>query len=150
MNLILWRHAEAEEGAKDLERKLTSHGHKQAKLSAKWLNKHAPSDMRVLVSPARRAIQTADALDRKYEIVPSIAPGASVEAILEAADWPKAGGTVLLVGHQPTLGAVLRQLLAGEAGAWTVHKSGIWWLGRRERNEETQVVVRAVVNPNYL
>ncbi len=150
MNLILWRHAEAEDGCDDMARKLTSRGHKQAQLTARWLNKHAPADLRVLVSPAKRARQTADALERKYDIVPGLAPGASPESILESVGWPQTGASVLVVGHQPTLGAVVGLLLAGVSGPWTVRKSGLWWLARRERDDDSQVVVRAVINPEYL
>ena len=37
MELILWRHADAEDGIRDSERKLTSKGVKQAARMAKWL-----------------------------------------------------------------------------------------------------------------
>ncbi|HSO07654.1 MAG TPA: histidine phosphatase family protein, partial [Pelomicrobium sp.] len=62
MDLILWRHAEAEDGVPDLARKLTPKGVKQAKRIAKWLRPRLPADTRVIVSPARRALQTAEAL----------------------------------------------------------------------------------------
>jgi phosphohistidine phosphatase len=37
MELILWRHAEAEDGIPDMARELTSKGKKQAKHMAAWL-----------------------------------------------------------------------------------------------------------------
>jgi len=37
MDLILWRNAEAEEGARDLERRLTAKGRRQADRIALWL-----------------------------------------------------------------------------------------------------------------
>ena len=37
MDLILWRHAEAEEGDNDLARELTPKGEKQAARVAEWL-----------------------------------------------------------------------------------------------------------------
>ena len=42
MDLILWRHAEAEEGGPDLERRLTPKGRKQAKRVAAWLLQRLP------------------------------------------------------------------------------------------------------------
>src|SRR5690606_21509121 len=123
MNLILWRHAEAEDGCNDMERKLTSRGHKQAETSAKWLRKHAPGDLRILVSPAKRTRQTADALGMKYDLVPEIAPGASAETLLQAVKWPDGEKSVLVIGHQPTLGAAIRLALTGTSGPWTVRKS---------------------------
>lgn len=150
MHLILWRHAEAEPGTSDLKRELTAHGRKQAERSAKWLRGHLPDDARILVSPATRTLQTADALKRAYEVLPQLAPGASEEDVLEAAGWPAGDGMVVIVGHQPTLGRVASAVLAQEPQDWSVRKSGIWWLSSRERDDETQVVVRAVVNADHL
>ena len=45
MDLILWRHAEAEdwtEGCDDLQRSLTGRGEKQAKRMAAWLDRQLP------------------------------------------------------------------------------------------------------------
>ena len=63
MNLILWRHAEAEDNAaSDLARQLTSRGQKQAQAAAKWLASRIDDKALFLVSPAARTIQTAEAL----------------------------------------------------------------------------------------
>ena len=77
MDLVLWRHAEAqdwEEGCNDAARKLTSRGEKQAARMAAWLDRQLPEGTRILVSPARRAEQTAQALGRKYKLRPELAP----------------------------------------------------------------------------
>ena len=150
MNLILWRHAEAEDGTNDMQRQLTARGRKQAEAAAKWLRKHMPDHARLLVSPAVRTRQTAEALQDEYTVVPDIAPGASAEAVLEAAGWAEGDGTVLVVGHQPTLGRAAALALAGSSMPWTVRKGGLWWLARRERDEDEQVIVRAVINPEFL
>lgn len=150
MNLILWRHAEAEDGMNDMQRALTARGRKQAEQMAAWLRKHAPPDLQVCVSPAIRALQTADALGCDYRIVEEIEPGAAPEDLLEVAGWPANEGSVLLVGHQPTLGRTVSLALTGVAQPWTVRKAGLWWLARRERDSVEQTVVRAVVNPEFL
>ena len=106
MDLILWRHAEAEPGEPDLGRRLTAKGIRQAERMAKWLDRHLPATTRVLSSPADRTQQTALALKRKFRVVPDLAPGASPAAVLAAAGWPDAREPVLIVGHQPTLGEV--------------------------------------------
>ena len=106
MDLILWRHCEAEPGEPDLGRRLTSKGLKQAERMAAWLDAHLPDTCRILVSPADRAQQTALALQRKFKTVAELGPGASVSAVLAAANWPESREPVLIVGHQPTLGAV--------------------------------------------
>ena len=90
MDLILWRHAEAEPGEPDLGRRLTAKGIQQAERMAKWLDRHLPATARILTSPADRAEQTARALKRKYRVVPEIAPGATAAAVLAAAGWPDA------------------------------------------------------------
>lgn len=150
MELILWRHADAEDGSPDLDRELTDKGRKQAARVADWLNPRLSPDIRILVSPAVRAVQTAQALGRHYEIVPELAPGASAEEVLAAAGWPDATSPVMIVGHQPTLGQVAMLLLSGQAGDLTVKKGGVWWFQGRERMGELQVVLRAVAAPDWL
>ena len=150
MDLILWRHAEAEEGGPDLERKLTPKGRKQAKRVAAWLLQRLPSKVTVLSSPARRARQTADALEVRAKLVDQIAPGAAVSDVLAAVDWPQRKGSVLVVGHQPTLGCVASYLVSGSPVEWSIKKGGLWWLTYRVRGGESQVVVRAVVAPDIV
>ena len=150
MELILWRHAEAEDGAPDLERELTDKGRKQAARMADWLNPRLPQDIRILVSPAVRAVQTVQALGRDCTALAALGPGADPEAVLHAVGWPDAAYPVLVVGHQPTLGQVAMRLLAGHPGDLAVKKGGIWWFQSRERAGEVQVVLRAVASPDWL
>jgi phosphohistidine phosphatase len=150
MDLILWRHAEAEDGPPDLERRLTPRGHKHAERVAQWLLQRLPAKFLVLASPAQRAQQTAQALGVAFRTVPSLAPGATVQAVLKAAEWPERKSAVVVVGHQPDLGRVVLHLVAGAAGDGTIKKGGLWWLTNRVRNDETQVVVRAVMAPDLL
>lgn len=150
MDLILWRHTEAEDALPDATRELTGRGRKQATRMADWLNPRLPPDIRILTSPATRARQTAQALGREYQEEPALAPGANAADVLAAAGWPDAAYPVLVVGHQPTLGQVAMQLLAGQAGDLTVKKGGIWWFQSRERTGQVQVVLRAVAAPDWL
>ena len=150
MDLILWRHTEAEDAVPDLARELTGRGRKQASRMADWLNPRLPPDIRILVSPATRALQTAQALGREYEQVRALAPGASADDVLAAAGWPDAAYPVLIVGHQPTLGQVAMQLLAGQAGDLAVKKGSIWWFQGRGRAGQMEVVLRAVATPDWL
>ena len=150
MDLILWRHAEAEPGEPDLGRRLTSKGLKQAERMAQWLDSHLPDTCRVLVSPADRAQQTAVALQRKFKTVPELAPGASVAAVLAAANWPDSREPVLIVGHQPTLGAVASFLLSGEEAYWSVRKGAVGWLSNRAKEGVAAVVLKVVVAPDFI
>jgi phosphohistidine phosphatase len=153
MDLILWRHAEAfelqehSEIGNDLERALTPRGERQAHRVAAWLGRQLPHGARVLASPARRAQQTAAALERKFKTVEALAPGQGVDALLAAARWPQAREAVLVVGHQPVLGMTAARLLCGEDQPWSVRKAGVWWLRAREREGALQVVLHAVMSP---
>lgn len=134
MDLILWRHADAGDpvsGHNDLLRGLSPKGRRQAQGMARWLNKHWPAGTRVLVSPAVRTRETAQALGRSFETVPALGPEADVADLLKVADWPDAAQPVLLVGHQPTLGRLAARLLAGREQPWTIRKGCIWWLRSR-------------------
>ncbi len=150
VDLILWRHAEAADGAPDNARELTAKGVKQAEKAAAFLHQHLPDRSRILVSPTARTQQTAAALTNRFTLAPAIAPGASAQAVLQAAHWPDAGGTVLVVGHQPTLGEVAAQLLGCNGCSLNIKKGALWWFSRREREGSAQITLRLVISPDFL
>lgn len=150
MHLILWRHAEAEDGAPDGERKLTAKGRKQAEKVGGWLAQRLPDDARIIASPAARAQQTAAALKRPFETVAAVGLITSAEAILAAAGWPDHGGTVVIVGHQPVLGEAAAQLLCGKASGWAIRKGALWWFSRREHPAGSATTLRAVIGPDLV
>lgn len=150
MDLILWRHAEAEPGEPDLGRRLTAKGLKQAERVAAWLDGHLPDTTRILASPAERAQQTARALKRKFRVVPELAPGAAPSDVLAAAGWPDARAAVLVIGHQPTLGELAALLLCGEAQPWSMRKGAAWWLTNRVRDGAPSVVLKVVIGPDFV
>lgn len=135
MDLILWRHADAALGSEtlaDLDRPLTAKGHKQAKRMGEWLNLVLPENARVLVSPARRTQETAEALGRRFKTVQGLAPDGTVEQLLAESRWPTARGVTLVVGHQPTLGLTAAYLMGAihvnADNPWRVKKGAIWWI----------------------
>ncbi len=153
MDLILWRHAEAEEGNEtlpDQKRRLTPRGEKQARQMAQWLDKRLPKKLRIRVSPAERTQQTAHPLQRVYELEKKVGVGGTAEDLLTAVGWPDQTGTVLVIGHQPMLGQVAARLIGGTEGDWPVKKGGVWWISHRVRGTEAQTVVRAVMNPDMV
>ena len=147
MDLILWRHADAEEGFPDEARELTEKGEKQAARIAAWLRPRLPREVRILASPAKRAQQTAAALGKAFETTAKIGPGAPASSLLAIADWPGAKGAVVIVGHQPTLGRAAALLLSGAEMDWSVKKGGIWWFSNRAHQDEPQTVLCAVMTP---
>lgn len=134
----------------DSGRALTDKGRKQAKAVARWLKARLPSDCRILVSPATRARQTAEALHLDFETASDLDVGASPGQALAATGWPRRGGTVLVVGHQPTLGQVAARLLAGAEAEWAVKKAAVWWFESRERGGREEAVLRAVIGPDLI
>ncbi|MDP3608713.1 MAG: phosphohistidine phosphatase SixA [Methylophilus sp.] len=137
--LILWRHADAEFALAqqgDMTRALTSKGNKQSRLMATWLNKYLPKDTLVLVSPALRALQTAEPLNTKIEIVDALQPETSLQSILSLLSECSAE-SVMLIGHQPWIGELIALLLSGQDKAISVKKGAVWWL--RLSQDETGI-----------
>lgn len=154
MDLVLWRHAEAEPGEPDLGRKLTPKGEKQARRMAEWLHAHLPDSARIVASPAARAQQTAQALaelaHRRFKTLEALAPGASADDVLAAIGWPDGKTPVVVVGHQPTLGWVAAKVMTGTELPWSIKKAAVWWLQSRSRDGEERAVLRAVINPDLI
>tara|TARA_R110001599_G_scaffold171353_1_gene362321 strand:- start:341896 stop:342354 length:459 start_codon:yes stop_codon:yes gene_type:complete len=150
MELILWRHAEAEMGEPDEGRALTTKGQKQAKKMAEWLDHNLPHGCKILVSPATRSVQTAEALGRKFKIVDELSPEASAAQILSATHWPNSRESVLVVGHQPALGQLAALLIDGQVQNWTIRKGNVWWIVQRKRDDIDGNYLRAVMTPELL
>jgi len=122
----LWviRHGDAEpvtpSQPRDAERPLTEKGHTQAAALAEWL---PPLD-RLLVSPLRRAVETATPLavhaPDGLEVREALAYGSArdVIALLEAEIREVRGPLrMAIVGHEPTLSELVGRLIAGTVGA---------------------------------
>lgn len=149
MDLILWRHAQAEDGWPDAARALTGRGAKDAAAVASWLRARLPdAGVTVLCSPTVRTRRTAEALALPVDVSERIGPAASVDDVIEACGWSSGrDGTVVVVGHQPWIGQVAAALVTGRAEPWPVRKGAFWWLSRRARGE---VLVRAALSPDLL
>ena len=158
MDLILWRHAEAEalrDGEDDLSRMLTAKGERQATRMAHWLERHLPEGARILVSPAQRAEQTALALGRKYKLRDELSPNASAQDVLYLLKWdlekgPQGKGCVLLVGHQPWLGQVIALLLKMQDSECHVRKGAVWWLRTRHKDHAASTTLLTVACPELI
>lgn len=154
MDLILWRHAGAEDGRPDEARPLTARGRKQARGVAKWLAKRLPPRYTLLVSPAVRARETAAPLSERGRVEERVEErvglGARAPGLLEAAGWPEGEGTVVVVGHQPTLGEAAGILLAREAVPLRIRKGALWWFRIQRRGDRWEATLLAVVDPDLL
>lgn len=150
MDMILWRHAEAENTTPDEGRVLTTKGRRQARAVAKWLREHVKGKVRVVASTALRAQQTAQALMNDFDISSDIAVGASPQDVLNLVGWPNGEGAIIVVGHQPTLGQVASLLLTGKEADGQIKKGAIWWFRTRGEGMEIETLLHAVISPELL
>ncbi len=108
--LLLIRHARAAGGPVDLERPLTTEGVQHAAALGAWLEHAGLVPDRVLVSPARRAVQTWEqagaALSSAVQSIGEARIGANtVDALLAAIrETPEDVLSVAVVGHNPSIG----------------------------------------------
>lgn len=156
-NLILWRHADAQEisdGELDADRALTKRGQKDAANMAKWLFQHLPKNAEIVSSPAKRCIQTAKALQKLNKQTLRIADFLSLETNITALAQEVLNEhndkTLLLVGHQPNLGQLIAYLQGMNDATCIVKKGAVWWLRQRVVDGAQQTYLFTVQHPNYL
>ena len=158
MDLILWRHAEAQplqEGESDMLRALTPKGERQAARMSDWLERHLPEGTRILVSPAKRTEQTALALNRKYKLREELSPDATPKDVRRLLKWndktgPQGKGPVLLVGHQPWMGQLIAELIQLQEPECAIRKGAVWWLRTRLRDDKLTTVLMTVACPELI
>jgi phosphohistidine phosphatase len=135
MELLVVRHAIAfERSARrwrdDAERPLSPQGEARARKAALGLKRITARPTRVLVSPLRRAQQTAAILTQfagwpEAAECAQLLPGAAPEALLALLGRGR-GGRIAVVGHQPGLGRLLAACLpGGEAAAFELRKMAV-------------------------
>ena len=124
MEIWLLRHAAAEDRAasgRDADRTLTEDGHRRAREVAQGLAALEPGIELILTSPYWRARQTAEPVAQALKLsgrlreTRALEPERDPSEILEEVR-AEALDSVLLVGHQPHLGALLGRLVAGAPG----------------------------------
>jgi len=121
--LLLVRHAEAAGGPVDAERSLTGKGTRRAAAIGSWLAQAGLAPDRVVVSPARRAAQTWE--QARASLEPDVEPVVdarvydnTVEALLAViAETPDDVQTLAVVGHNPSVGELARDLDDGRGSA---------------------------------
>lgn len=119
MRLYFFRHGEAEDAAADdFSRKLTERGAERVKTAAKVLAKLGVKPTHVYSSPRVRAKQTADivakALSVAVEEREEVNFGFNLKQLASLLAEAGADDEIVLVGHEPTLSSVVRELTGGE------------------------------------
>lgn len=122
MDVFLIRHAEAIEETLELRdpmRHLTATGRKQAASLGDRLRWHDCTPTHIWTSPLVRAVQTAElvaaglASPVAVEVLPALAPGEPVRAVVAAVTALASDASVLLVGHEPGISAIGALVLGG-------------------------------------
>jgi phosphohistidine phosphatase len=153
LELILWRHAEAEphkpDALADQLRVLTPKGSRHASRVGAWLDRQLPAQCRILSSPATRCVQTAEGLGRKFATVDALNTDSTPEKILEAAGWPDARTPVVVVGHNPLLGQVASLILSGTAQDWKIRKASVFWIATKDEDDPAPFV-RLAAGPDLI
>ena len=117
--LILMRHAKSSWKDRTLDehdRPLKKRGRKAAPSMARWLATQGPMPDRVLCSSARRARETLELMREatpelpEPEILPALYEAGSAALLGELRRQPETSRCVLVLGHQPGLGELLRLL----------------------------------------
>ncbi len=157
-NLILWRHAEAEDqslSGQDADRVLTKRGQKDAQKMAKWLAQYLPDNAEIWCSPARRCLETVSTLHNltgiKVKEVEFLGVNSSVERIAKEVVNEEINRTIVIVGHQPNLGLLISKLSGMNQDACVVKKCAVWWLRQRlvDEGKTLQTYLFAVHHPDY-
>jgi len=151
--VVLWRHADAGDPLPgreaDYARPLSAKGRAQAASVGRWLASRLAPPLRVLSSPAPRARQTAAALTPDPVIEPRLEPASSLEAYGEVlgAALAQSRDTIVLVGHQPFIGALASRLLGAGDLSLAVAKAGCWCF-RAQRGGAWRL--DAVMHPDFV
>lgn len=114
-------------GQSDIDRKLTTKGHKQAKQMAVWLKKYLPKQTFVMSSPALRARETVTYWGGDWHEDSRLSPERAVDPILQLMTQSPYE-SLMLVGHQPWIGELAAYHLGMEDAQLSIKKGAVWWL----------------------
>ena len=118
--LLLIRHAQAGNAPLDIDRPLTEHGERQAAAIGEWLRDAGIAPDHVVVSPARRARHTwerAGSPGPTPTVDPRVSDNTVDDLLAVVREVPDDAGTLVVVGHNPSIGQLAADLDDGEAAA---------------------------------
>lgn len=161
MELLIFRHGPAgdpkawkKKGRPDEERPLTPAGKAKTGKAAAGLAALVDGLDFVASSPLRRAVQTADALAKKFKraerlSLEALEPGADPDDAIAALASHADGDRVAFVGHEPHLSALVGALIGAEGARLDLKKAGACLLdvGKPKRGGAT---LRWLLTPSQL
>lgn len=113
MNIYLVRHGDAvpeEDAGSDRDRWLSPRGREAARIVGKLLREQKLEPDAILCSPLPRAVQTAELIAQMIDYVGVIASRRCFEPAAQprvgANEIMAAGGSVIVVGHEPSISAL--------------------------------------------
>lgn len=118
MNIYLVRHGDAvpeEDAGSDRDRWLSQRGREAARMLGKLLREQRVEPDAILCSPLPRAVQTAELIAQSVDYIGVIASRRCFEPAAQprvgASEVLAAGGSVIVVGHEPSISALGAHLL---------------------------------------
>ena len=160
MELYLIRHAEALELGErgittDEERPLSEKGEKQSEAAARALQARGIALDALYTSPLRRALQTAEILNRvwgetgpKLEVCDTLAPGSKLRKLSKTLLKMEAE-RIGLVGHMPHLGDFAAWLLGDKRMQIEIAKAGVVCFDCGEMPTKGMGVLKWMVTPEW-
>jgi len=120
MQIFIMRHGQASPtGISDAQRELTTQGKYEAKLMAKWLANENPGFCQILVSPFKRAQQTANVMMASINssaitnTVDFITPSGSAREVHDYIDGvEQSTNALLIISHMPLVSYLVAELTA--------------------------------------
>jgi len=134
MKLYIVRHAIAVDrgtpGIKDEDRALTEEGREKMKRASAGLRSLGYIPGLLLTSPLLRARQTADILLEElgkgidFETTPALSPSATRQELYRVIGLHSKRNSLMLVGHQPSLGEIAGEIVFGSSEHFIDLKKG--------------------------
>jgi|WetSurMetagenome_2_1015567.scaffolds.fasta_scaffold80707_1 phosphohistidine phosphatase len=133
VELFILRHGKAEArgmGTIDADRALTGQGREEIKKIGRWTVSMGYSFDIIATSPLKRALETAEIIgqttkqERKVQVWDLLSPGGDMDALSRQIAVAGGEGSVLIVGHEPMLSALLSRIISGNTMASIVLAKG--------------------------
>ena len=162
MNLYILRHGIAEDlrdcpTGSDADRSLTPEGKEKIKGIAKKLHQLDYPLECIVSSPYVRARQTAEIVHKNFDLKGPIEfseqlyPGSNTEEFLREMRKKYANrDSLMIVGHDPFLSALIERLLGLKAGSVSLKKGGFCHLNVAWKGERTESILLTLSSPKLI